>query len=188
MKSTQPPQLIGALDKKNQLMKIAGIQPPMAIDASSEKVTEFKLNMSQFSVVDIVDFFNQTSELICLDLINTYVYKEKLQRDFKKLERKLKTESVEKKSRLIKKEELEKKIIEINKNTGNETFNSIIQEKGMEILNLKNKLKMPHEAHVQTAELKTVFQEKEVLENELRNTKAIVGTFKNKKEEMENKI
>ena len=47
--------------------------------------------MSQFSIVDKVDFFKQTSELICSDLINTSASKEKLQRDFRKLENKLKT-------------------------------------------------------------------------------------------------
>jgi phosphotransferase system IIB component len=44
---------------------------------------------------------------------------------------------------------------------------------------------MPHEAHVQTVELKTILLEKEVLENELQNTKAIVGTFKDQKEVLE---
>ena len=44
---------------------------------------------------------------------------------------------------------------------------------------------MTHETHVQTAKLKTVLQEKDTLENELKNTKAIVGTFKTQKEELE---
>lgn len=47
------------------------------------KISEFKLNMSQFSVVDKVDFFKQTSELIFSNLINTYVSKDKLFKDFK---------------------------------------------------------------------------------------------------------
>lgn len=47
---------------------------------------------------------------------------------------------------------------------------------------------MPHESHVQTTELKSVLQEKEVLENELENTKAVVGTFKDQKEVLESQI
>ena len=69
----------------------------------SEMVTEFKLNMSQFIVVDNVDIFKQTSELIFSDLISTSVSKEKLHRDFKKLENILKTKSNDKKALLTKK-------------------------------------------------------------------------------------
>lgn len=53
-----------------------------------------------------------------------------------------------------------------------------MEEKDVEIQNLKKKLKMPHEAHVQTTELKTIIREKQVLENDLQNTKAIVGTIR----------
>ena len=91
LKSTQPPQLISALDKESQLMKIAVIQPPIAGDVQSEKVTEFKFSKSQFSVVDKLDFFKQTSDLIFSDLISTSVSKDKLHKYFKKLENKLKT-------------------------------------------------------------------------------------------------
>ena len=62
--------------------------------------------MNQFSVVDKVEFFKQTSELICFNLINTTVSKYKLFRDFRKLEGKLKTEQAEKKALQIKKKEL----------------------------------------------------------------------------------
>ena len=84
-------------------MKITVIQPPKAGDASNERVTEFKFNMSQISVIDKVDFFKQTSELICSDRISTSVSKDKLHTNFRKLENKLKTKSTEKKALLIKK-------------------------------------------------------------------------------------
>ena len=103
MKDTRSPQLINALDKDTQLMRIAVIQPPKAGDMPTEKIIEFKLNMGQFSVIDKVDMFKQTSEIICFDLISTSVSKDKLQRDFKRLENRLKTESAEKKALLIKK-------------------------------------------------------------------------------------
>ena len=57
LRSTQPPQLISSLDKKIHLMKIAVIQPPIVGDPQTKKVTEFKLNMSQFSIVEKVDLF-----------------------------------------------------------------------------------------------------------------------------------
>jgi len=79
------------------------------------------------------------------------------------LESKLKIELTKKKALQIKKSELEKKILEINKGVGNETFNSIIQEKDVEIQNLKKQLKLPSEGPVQIVELKIVLQEKEVL-------------------------
>ena len=82
--------------------------------------------MDQFSVVDKVELFKQISEMICLDLISTFVSKDKLQRYFKRLEIKLKIESSEKKALLIKKSELEKKIKEISKGKGKETLNSLI--------------------------------------------------------------
>ena len=55
------------------------------------------MNMNQFSVVDKVDFFKQTGELICSNLINTTVSKDKLFRYFRKLEGRLKIEQAEKK-------------------------------------------------------------------------------------------
>jgi hypothetical protein len=64
----------------------------------NEKITEFKFNMGQFSVADKVYLIKQTSEIIFSELISTFVSKDKLQRDFKRLENKLKTESGEKES------------------------------------------------------------------------------------------
>ena len=118
-------------------MKIVVIQPPSTGDLQNKKNIEFKLNMNQFNVVDKVDFFKQTSELICSNLISTTVSKDKLSRDFKKLEGKLKIEKAKRKALQIKKSELKKKIMEINKGVGNEAFNSLIQEKDVEIHYLK---------------------------------------------------
>jgi len=95
--------------------------------------------MSQFSVVDKVDFFKQTSELICSDLIATSVSKDKLYRDYKKLENKLKTEAAEKKALQIKKAKLDKKILEENKEIGSNNMTLLLQERDTEILNLKKK-------------------------------------------------
>ena len=63
-----------------------------------------------------------------------------------------------------------------------------MEEKDVESQNLKKKLKMPHEAHVQTTELKTILEEKQVLEDELQNTKVVVGTIKDQKEMLENQV
>ena len=78
MKDTQFPQLISSLDKDTQLMIIAVIQPPKAGGMPTEKITKFKINMVMFSVIDNVDMFKKTSEIICSDLISTYVSKDKL--------------------------------------------------------------------------------------------------------------
>jgi hypothetical protein len=94
-----------------------------------KKITEFKLKMSQFSVVDKVDFFKQTSELICSGLITTFVSKDKLERDYRKLENKLKMEQAQKKELQIKKTKLGKKVIEMNKETGNSTLNTLLEKK-----------------------------------------------------------
>ena len=64
---------------------------------------------------------------------------------------------------------LEKKILEINKGTRNEAFKSLIQDKDIEIQNLKKQLKFPNEGPIQIVELKIVLQEKEVLQIELQN-------------------
>lgn len=159
MRSLQPPELISALDKRNQSL------PSSTSDLPKEKIIEFKLNISQFSVLDRVGFFKQTSELICSDLINVSVSKENIKRDFRKLESKLKTKTAEKKSLQIKKTQLEKNILECNKDPSNQEITSLMQEKDIEIQALKKKLKMPHETHVQTAKLKTTLQQKESLEN-----------------------
>ena len=137
LRSTQPPQLISALEKKIQMIKIVGIQPSTVGEAQKKNITEFKLNMNQSSIVDKVDVFKQSNELICSNLISTTVSKDKLLRDFRKLEGRLKTEQVEKKALQIKKTELEKKIVEINQEAGNEAMNKIVDEKEAEILNLK---------------------------------------------------
>ena len=80
------------------------------------------------------------------------------------------------------------KIIEVNKDIINNTLNSLLEEKDVEIQNWKKKLKMPHEAHVQIVEMKIVLQEKQILENELQNTKEVVGTIKDQKEMLENQV
>jgi len=59
--------------------------------------------MRQFSIVDKVDLFKKTSEMVCSHLIRTFVSKEKIQRDYRKLENKLKTEQVEKNALQVKK-------------------------------------------------------------------------------------
>ena len=91
------------------MMKIVVIQPATIGDVQNKKIIEFKLNMNQFSVVDKVEFFQHTSELICSNLINTIVSKDKLFRDFKKLEGKLKTKQEEKKALQIKRIELKRR-------------------------------------------------------------------------------
>lgn len=123
------------------MIKIVVIQPPGTGDPQNKKIAEFNLNMSQFSVVDKVDFFKQISELIYSNMISNNVTKGKSFRDFKKLERKLKTEKAKKKALQNKRSELEKKILEIKKGDGNDAFNNSIQDKDIEIQNLKKKLK-----------------------------------------------
>ena len=46
LRSIQPPQLISALDKKSQMMKIVVIQPAMVGEVQRKKITEFKMNMN----------------------------------------------------------------------------------------------------------------------------------------------
>ena len=64
LRSTQPPRLISASDKKSHLMKIVVIQPLLTGDPHGKKITKFKLNLSQFSNIDKENLFKQTSELI----------------------------------------------------------------------------------------------------------------------------
>ena len=78
-------------------MKKVAIKPSSTSGLSSEKAIEFKLDMSQFNVMERVDFFKQTNELLCSDLVNVSISKENFQKNFKKLESKLKTEVAEKK-------------------------------------------------------------------------------------------
>ena len=144
--------------------------------------------MNQFSVDDKVDLFKQTSELTYLNLISTIVSKDKLFREFKKLEGKLKTKQAEKKDLQIKRIDLENKIVEINKGVGHEGMNNIIQEKDVEIRNLKKQLMLPSEGAVQTIGLNTVLHEKEFLQTELQNKKAIVRTNKDEKTFLEDQI
>ena len=148
LRSTQPPKLISALDKKSQMMKITILQPAAIGDVHNKKIIEFKLNMNQFSVVDKVDLFKHTSDPIYSNLINTTISKDKLFRYFKKLEGKLKIEQAKQKALQIKRTEMEKKIVDINKGVGNEAMNKIIQQKDMEIQNLKKQLKLPSEGEV----------------------------------------
>lgn len=88
----------------------------------------------------------------------------------------------------IKKLELEKKIVEINQGKESEAMNKIIEEKEVEIQNLKKQLKLPAESDVQTIELRIVLQEKEVVQTKLQNTKAIVGTIRDEKVALEDQI
>ena len=92
-------------------MKVAVIQPPVKGQSTDKEITEIKLNMGQFSIVDKVDFFKQASELICSDLIATSVSKDKLFRENKKLQDKVKTQNAEKGALQIKKDQLEKNFL-----------------------------------------------------------------------------
>jgi hypothetical protein len=65
LRAENPPQMLTTLDKESQMMKVAVIQPPIRGQSTENEITEFKLNMSQFNIVDKVDFFKQISELIC---------------------------------------------------------------------------------------------------------------------------
>ena len=67
-------------------------------------------------------------------------------------------------------------------------MNNIIQEKDVEIQNLKKQLKLPSEGAVQTIELKIVLQEKKVLQTKFQNTKVIVETIKDEKIALEDQI
>jgi hypothetical protein len=78
--------------------------------------------------------------------------------------------------------------MEISKEDGNDAISSLIQKKDIEIQNLEKQLKLPHEGHVQTTELIIVLQEKEVLQNELHNTKDIVGTIIDRKNALEEQV
>jgi hypothetical protein len=111
-----------------------------------------------------------------------------LQKDYKKLENKLKTEATKKKAMQIKKIELEKKVLQITKGNVDDALNKIITEKETKIQDLKKKLKLPHDASVETAELKIVLEEKKNLEAEFQNAKAMVGVMQNQKEELEQEI
>ena len=53
---------------------------------------------------------------------------------------------------------------------------------------MKKQLKFPSEGEVQIVELKTVLQEKKVLQTKLQNTKPIVGTIKDQKSALEDQI
>ena len=185
LKSSSTPQLISALDKEKHMLKVVVIQPSKAKDVSEDKVTEFKFNMNKFNVSDKVDLFKQTSELICLDLISTSVSQDRLQRYYKKLENNLKYETTEKKALQIKNTDLEKKVLEISKGSANDALHKAISKKEAEIQSLKKKLKLPHDSHVEIAKLKIVLEEKQNLESELQNTKAMVGTIQGQKEELE---
>ena len=67
-------------------------------------------------------------------------------------------------------------------------MNKILQEKDAQIHNLKKQLKLPNEGALQIMELKIVLQEKEVLQTELQNTKAIVRTIKDEKVALKDQI
>lgn len=81
-------------------------------------------------------------------MINTSISKDKLVRDFKKLEGKIKTEQDDKKALQIKKADLEKNIVEINQGNALEAMNKMLEEKVAEIQNLKKQLKLPVEGSV----------------------------------------
>ena len=90
--------MLTTLDKESQMLKVAVIQPPIRGKSSNKEITEFKLTMSQFSIVDKVDFFKQISELIYSNLIATSVSKDKLFKENKELQNKVKTQNAEKRA------------------------------------------------------------------------------------------
>lgn len=156
--------MLTTLDKESQMMKVAVIQPPIRGKSTKKEITEFKINIGQFSIVDKVDFFKQTSELIYSDLIATLVSKDKLFRENKKLQDKVKTQNIEERALQIKKDQLEKKLLDQSKQAGDNNMTLLIQERDVEISSLKKKLKIPQEAYVQTFELKVVMEEKDSLQ------------------------
>ena len=137
--------------------------------------------MSQFSIVDKVDLFKQTSELICSNLIATLVFKDKLFRENKKLQNKVKTQNVEKRALQIKKDQLEKKLLDQSKQARDSNLTLLIQERDTEISSLKKKLKIPQEAYVQPSELKIAMEEKDSLQKQLIDSQANFASCNNQK-------
>ena len=105
-------------------------------------------------------------------MIATSVSKDKLFRENKKLQDKVKSQNTEKRALQIKKDQLEKKLLEQSKQSGDNNLTLLIQDKDVEISSLKKKLKIPQEAYVQTSELKTVMEEKESLQKKLIDSQA----------------
>ena len=164
--------MLTTLDKESQMLKVAVIQPPIRGKSSNKEITEFKLTMSQFSIVDKVDFFKQISELIYSNLIATSVSKDKLFKENKELQNKVKTQNAEKRALQIKKDQLEKKLLDQGKQVGDNNLTLLIQEKDTKISSLKKKLKILQEAYVQTYELKIVMEEKDSLQKQLIDSQA----------------
>ena len=144
--------------------------------------------MVQFSIVDKVDFFKQTSELIYSALIGTSVSMDKCFRENKKLQDKVKTQNVEKRALQIKKDQLEKKLLEQSKQSGDNNMTLLIQDKDVEISSLKKKLKIPQETYVETSELKTVMEEKKSLQKQLIDSQANYTVCNNQKLLLEEQI
>lgn len=104
------------------------------------------------------------------------------------MENKLKTKAAEKKTLQIKKTKLDKKIPEQNKETGSNNMTLLLQERDTKILDLKKKLKIPQDGHLQTTELKTVLEENESLQKQLLGNKATIATFTKQKKVLEDQI
>ena len=64
----------------------------------------------------------------------------------------------------------------------------LIQDKDAEIASLKKKLKIPHQAYVQTFELKIVMEEKEILQKQLIDSQANYAIYNNQKLLLEKQI
>ena len=73
----------------------------------------------------------------------------------------------------------------MSKGNADDALNKFVSGKEAETKSLKKKLKLPHDSHVEIDELKIVLEEKQNLESELQNTKAMVGTIQGQKEELE---
>ena len=121
-------------------------------------------------------------------MIATSVSKDKLFRENKKLQDKVKTQNAEKRALQIKKDQLEKKLLEQSKQSGDNNMTLLIQDKDAEISSLKKKLKIPQEAYVQTSELKIVMEEKESLQKQLIDSQAKYVVCNNQKVLLEEQI
>ena len=112
-------------------------------------------------------------------MIATSISKDKLIRENKKLQDKVKTQNAEKWALQIKKYQMEKKLLDQSKQNGDNNMTLLIQDKDAEISSPKKKLRIPQEAYVQTSELEIVMEEKESLQKQLIDSQANFASCNN---------
>ena len=129
--------------------------------------------MDKITTPDKINFHKQASEVLCSDLLKSYLNKTKLESKLTKLEEQVKRERVASKGWKVQVKKLEADLVaQGSKDKESKATKKLLDEKDKQIENLQKKLKIPVTDHPQTNEIMAYRKKNDDLKEEVLDLKS----------------